>query len=104
MKNGDVIRVRQNIHITAIITHVYNWHDYPMGTIEELQTLLDQIASETAANDQVEVYLPAVTYEGDLELPGRSIDFYGSTDSAARTVLRGSVTLGSGNYYWINYF
>ena len=62
MKNGDVIRVRQNIHITPIITHVYNWHDYPMGTIEELQTLLDQIAGETAASDQVEVYLPAVTY------------------------------------------
>ncbi len=104
MKNGDVIRIRQNIHITPIMTHEYHWQDTPMDTIEDLQALLDQTARETAPSDQVYIYLPPVTYEGTLKL-GRSYEFYGCTDQGAdRTVLNGSVTMASGNYYWINYF
>ena len=104
MKNGDTIRVRQNIHITRIITHEYHWQDYPMDTIEELQALLDKTAKETNPSDLVYLYLPPVTYEGDLKL-SRSYEFYGCTDEGAdRTVLNGSVTMGDGNYYWINYF
>lgn len=104
MKNGDVIRIRQNIHITPIITREYHWQDYPMDTVEDLQALLDQTARETAPSDLVYFYLPPVTYEGDLKL-SRSYEFYGCTDQGAgRTVLKGSVTMASGSYYWINYF
>ena len=105
MKNGDVIRVRQNLHITPIITHEYYWQDYPMNTVEELQALMEQIAEEIAPSDEVLLYLPPVTYEGDLELPGRSFEFHGCTDGDQRTTLKGSVTmLETGSYKWINYF
>lgn len=56
------------------------------------------------ASDLVYLYLPPVTYEGDLTL-SRSYEFYGCTDEGAdRTVLKGSVTMDSGSYHWINYF
>lgn len=100
-----MIRVRQNIHVTAIITHEYHWEDTPMDTVEDLQALLDQTAQEIAPSDLVYIYLPPVTYEGDLNL-SRSYEFYGCTDQGAdRTTLKGSVTMaGSANFYWINYF
>ena len=104
MKNGDVIRVRQNIHISLILTHEYHWQDYPMNTLEELQSLMDDIAAQVNPADEVILYLPPVTYEGDLELC-RSFEFHGNTDGAERTVLKGSLTmLETGGYYWINYF
>lgn len=104
MKNGDMIRVRQNIHISLILTHEYHWQDYPMNTLEELQSLMDDIAAQVNPADEVILYLPPVTYEGDLELC-RSFEFHGNTDGAERTVLKGSLTmLETGGYYWINYF
>ncbi len=104
MKNGDEIRIRQNIHVTPIITHEYHWQDYPMNTVEELQALLDQTVREVAPSDLIHIYLPPVTYEGDLKL-ARAYEFYGCTDEGAgRTVLKGSVTIGSGNYQFISYF
>ena len=104
MKNGDMIRVRQNIHISLILTHEYHWQDYPMNTLEELQSLMDDIAAQVNPADEVILYLPPVTYEGDLKLC-RSFEFHGNTDGAERTVLKGSLTmLETGGYYWINYF
>ena len=105
MKNGDLIRVRQNLHITPVITHEYHWEDTPMDTVEDLQALLDQTAKEIAPSDLVYIYLPPVTYEGELTL-SRSYEFYGCTDQGAdRTTLKGSITMnGSASFYWINYF
>ena len=104
MKNGDVIRVRQNIHISLILTHEYHWEDHPMNTLEELQSLLDDIAAQVNPFDEVLLYLPPVTYEGDLELQ-RSFEFHGSSEGDRRTTLKGSLTmLETGKYYWINYF
>ena len=104
MKNGDLIRVRQNLHITPVITHEYHWEDYPMSTVEEVQALLDQIAAEVPSTDQVLLYLAPVTYEGDLVFH-RSYDLYGSTDEGGeRTVWKGSVSMEDGHYDWINYF
>ena len=103
MKNGDVIRVRQNIHITPILTHEYHWEDYPMDTLEELQSLMKDIAAEVSPSDEVLLYLPPVTYEGELTLT-RSYEFHGCTDGSGRTTLKGSVLIGDGNYSWINYF
>ena len=53
MKNGDVIRVRQNIHVTLIHTYTYDWHDYPMNTLEELQALLNRVATEVQPEDEL---------------------------------------------------
>ena len=104
MKNGDVIRVRQNLHITPVITHEYHWQDYPMSTAEAVQSLLDQIAAEVPPTDQVLLYLTPGTYEGDLVFH-RSYDLYGSTDEdGARTVWKGSISMEDGHYGWINYF
>ena len=104
MKNGDLIRVRQNLHITPVITHEYHWEDYPMSTVEEVQALLDQIAAEVPSTDQVLLYLAPVTYEGDLVFH-RSYDLYGSTaEGGERTVWKGSVSMEDGHYDWINYF
>ena len=105
MANGDLIRVRQNLHITPILTHEYHWEDYPMDTLEELQDLMDQIAAQVSPSDKVLLYLPPVTYEGDLELPGRSFELHGSAGEAGRTTLTGSVTmLETGRYNWISCF
>lgn len=104
MKNGDLIRVRQNLHITPVITHEYHWQDYPMNTAEEVQALLDQIAAEVPPTDQVLFYLAPVTYEEDLTFH-RSYDLYGSTDEGgARTVWKGSVSMEDGHYGRISYF
>lgn len=90
MKNGDVIRVRQNIHVTLIHTYTYDWHDYPMNTLEELQALLNRVATEVQTEDELIFNLPPVTYEGTLTLP-TTCTLQGCTDGSGRTVFIGSV-------------
>ena len=70
MKNGDLIRVRQNIHITPVITHEYHWQDYPMSTAEEVQALLDR-----ATEPEYGPALPVHTAEGLRVLPYARIEF-----------------------------
>ena len=64
MKNGDQIRLSQDLIIQEIPTYNYRYQDAKMDTISDLQALLDQIARETAPSDIVNIYLPPVTYEG----------------------------------------
>ena len=104
MKNGDVIRVRQTMHVTLINSYVYDYHDYPMETMEELQALVEQIGEETDRLDEVLIYLPPVTYEGKLELTGRSFEFHGCTDGTGRTVFTDTVQVATKDSYWLNFF
>ena len=104
MKNGDVIRVRQNLHITPIYTLEYHYTDYPMDTLAELQALLDRLETETDRIDEVKIYLPPVTYTGQLELKGRSYEFHGCTDGTGRTVFAGNIQVTTEKAYWLNYF
>ena len=104
MNNGDIIRLRQTMHVTLIHTHVYDYHDYPMETMDQLKALLDQIQAETNRLDEVIVYLPPVTYTGQLELTGRSYEFHGCTDGSGRTVFTDTVKVATADSYWINYF
>ena len=104
MKNGDTIKVRQTIHITLIRQLEYHWEDYPMSTIEELSATLAQIEAETDRTDEVKIYLPPVTYEGELSLTGRSYEFHGCTDGSGRTVFTDTVTVATTQAYWINFF
>ncbi|MGN8895425.1 zinc-ribbon domain-containing protein [Flavonifractor sp. HCP28S3_F3] len=102
MKNGDVIRVRQNIHVTLIHTYTYDWHDYPMNTLEELQALLNRVATEVQPEDELIFNLPPVTYEGTLTLP-TTCTLQGCTDGSGRTVFIGSVMATPEQGYWLNY-
>lgn len=104
MNNGDVIRVRQTIDVTLINTHVYDWHDYPMDTIAELQALLDEIDRSVDWRDEVLIYLPPVTYEGPLYLRSHSYTFFGCTDGTGRTVFTNTVHVYPQNSYWLNFF
>ena len=104
LTNGDVIRVRQTMHVTLINTYVYDYHDYPMETLEQLRTLLDRIEAETDRLDEVLVYLPPVTYTGKLELTGRSYEFHGCTDGTGRTVFTDTVHVATEQAYWLNFF
>ena len=104
MTNGDVIRVRQNMNVTLINSYTFDYHDYPMETLSELEALLDRIESETSRFDEVIIYLPPVTYEGKLELNGRSYEFHGCTDGTGRTVFTDNVFVNSKDAYWLNFF
>lgn len=77
MKNGDVIRMRQAQRHTSISVYQYTAADTDMGTIEELQSLVDRVSAEIDEYDQLKIYLPAVEYAGGLRLE-RSVFLYGS--------------------------
>lgn len=92
MKNGDVIRLHQTQQYAAIITRRYAAQDVPMNTIEELRALVDEITATTGENDLIYIDLPAVTYEGGLDLEDRCIKLTGSVGSdGQRTTFTGPV-------------
>lgn len=64
MKNGDIIRLRQDLVITATRTLDYRYQDYPMQTIEELEALMDEIEQEVSPDDTVNLYLAACNLFG----------------------------------------
>ncbi len=101
MKNGDVIHVRQNHHFETIHTYNYTPQDAPMGNIEELQALVNQICNTVEEDAAVNIYLPPVTYQGGLVLEGRGVNFYGSEDG--RTAFTDTVRVGMNNS-WISSF
>ena len=102
MKNGDVIRLHQTLEIRLIQTLDYYPEDWAMGTMEELQALIDQIGETTEPSDVVNLHLPAVTYEGDLTIGKRPINLLGSTEGEGRTVLTGTLRITTGAQGWIN--
>lgn len=102
MKNGDVIRLRQEEIIHPIQTRNYDSTMAPMSTLEELQALVDEIADTIAPEDVVNIYLPAVTYEGSLVMEQRPINLHGSTDGEARTTFTDPIRVASQGS-WITY-
>ena len=97
MKNGDIIRLRQDLVITATRTLDYRYQDYPMQTIEELEALMDEIEQEVSPDDTVNLYLPPVTYSEPLVLDQREYDLYGCTDGTGRTVFTQGIQLRYGS-------
>lgn len=102
MKNGDVIRLHQTLEIRLIQTLDYYPEDWAMGTMEELQALIDQIGKTTEPSDVVNLHLPAVTYEGDLTIGKRPINLLGSTEGEGRTVFTSALRITTGAQGWIN--
>lgn len=103
MKNGDEIRLRQTVIMTTIQTYDYYPEDVPMNTIEELQTLVDQIAEEVEPDAVVNLHLPAVTYEGGLVMEKRPVSLYGSEENGQRTTFTGTTQVKAQGS-WISYF
>ncbi len=64
MKNGDQIRLSQDLIVQEIPTYNYRYQDTKMDTISDLQALLDQIAQETDPSDIVNIYLPPSPTKG----------------------------------------
>lgn len=93
MKNGDTIRLRQTYEIIPLVHQVYTAEDAPMDTLEELNALLARIETEVPADTIVDIYLPPVTYTGELTMASRAVNLYGCTDGSGRTVLEGSLAV-----------
>ena len=93
MTNGDTIRLRQNLTVSSIPTYHYYPEDAPMGTMEELQALVNQVAATVEEDARVYLHLPAVTYTGELVIDARPVDLCGTTEGDARTVFAGSIRL-----------
>ena len=98
MKNGDVLVLEQTVTIELMEVLKYSWNDVSLNTIDELNRFLEELDQTTSRDQVVEVYLPPVTYEGALELYGRSYRLYGSysEDGAMTTFLKPSISKTQG--------
>ena len=94
MKNGDTLRLRQKLYLEQVETLDYYPEDYPMGTIEELQALVDRIAGEASPSAMVYLHLPPVHYQGGLTVRRRGVSLCGSVDEKnMRTAFTGPVVM-----------
>ncbi len=92
MKNGDIIRVRQNQHFETIPTYDYTPEDAPMETLDALQSFIDGIERTIQGDAIINIHLPPVTYDGGLTLANRSVNLIGSTDGEGnRTTFTGTM-------------
>ena len=85
--------VKGNIY--PIETYNYYAEETPMDTIEDLQALVSEIDRTVDFGATVNIYLPAVTYEGGLALSGPAVNLYGSTEGEARTTFTGTTQVTS---------
>lgn len=74
-----------------------------MDTIEDLQALVTEIEQTVDFNATVNIYLPAVTYEGGMVLSGHAVNLYGSTEGEARTAFTGTTQV-THSQWGISYF
>lgn len=68
-----------------------------METAEELNALLTSIDEEYSSDIPVYLYLPAVTYEGDIMFGDHTFGIYGSTEGDEMTAFTGTVRLQGKN-------
>lgn len=95
MKNGDTIRLKQTYEVIPLERQVYTAEDVPLDTIEDLEALLERIDKEVPADTIVDIFLPPVTYEGDLNIRSRAVNLFGFTDGSGRTTFKGSLSVYS---------
>ena len=103
MDNGDVIHLRRDYQFQLIQTLDYYPEEYPMETMGELQAMVDHIESTVDLPTVVNLYLPPVTYEGDLVVEERPINLYGTTAGGRRTTFTGSLRLDVDSNQLITY-
>lgn len=95
MKNGDTIRLKHTYEIIPLSHLSYTADDVPLNTMEDLRALLKRIDEEVPAETVVDIYLPPETYTGDLGITTRAVNLYGCSDGSGRTVIEGSLTVGT---------
>ena len=95
MKNGDTIRLKHTFEVLPLVHAAFTAEDTPLNTIEDLKALLDRIDKEVPADTVVDIYLPPVTYTGDLHISSRAVNLYGCCDGSGRTVIEGSLTVST---------
>lgn len=93
MENGDQILLKQSIHVTVKEGITYYPEDVPMNTAEELQALIDQIEEEDDSDKMVYLYLPPVTYDGEIQFGDRPYTLYGGTDGENVTTFSKTVSM-----------
>lgn len=91
MKNGDTIILRQTITVELMDSLSYYADDYAMDTVEDLQALLETINQEVSLNTVVNLYLPAVVYDGGITIETHGVNLYGSTENGVKTTFTGTV-------------
>lgn len=95
MKNGDTIRLRETFEVIPLVHQAFTPEDAPMETLEDLRALLERINREVPADTIVDIYLPPVTYTGNLTMVSRAVNFYGNTDGKGRTVFTGTLSVNT---------
>ncbi|MBD9014913.1 MAG: zinc ribbon domain-containing protein [Lachnospiraceae bacterium] len=100
MENGDTISLKTRLTIEKQEVVTYRPEDTPMETTEELNTLLASIENEVSSDTPVYLYLPAVTYDGEITFGDHVWQIFGSTDGDAATTFNGTVHVNgkNGNY------
>ncbi len=93
MKNGDTIILKQTLSVTLLETVEYSPENTQMDTLEELKALLKQIDAEVSSDTIVDIYLPPVTYDGSVDISGRTVNLYGGTDGNNRTTFTRTLTM-----------
>ena len=93
MKNGDTIRLRQTFEVIPLVHQAFTPEDAPLNTMEDVRALLERINTEVPADTIVDIYLPAVTYTGNLTMASRAVNLYGCNDGSGRTVFAGSLSV-----------
>lgn len=95
MKNGDTIRLKQTFEVIPLVHQVYTPADTKLDTLEDLTALLDRINKEVPEDTIVDIYLPPVTYSGQLTMVSRAVNLYGNTDGSGRTVFTGTLSVNT---------
>lgn len=95
MKNGDTIRLKQTFEVIPLIHQVYTPEDTDLDTMEDLNVLLERINEEVPEDTIVDIYLPPVTYTGNLTMVSRAVNLYGNTDGNERTVFTGTLSVNT---------
>lgn len=97
MKNGDRIRLKQTFAVIPLIHQVYTPEDTALDTMEDLTALLSRINEEVPEDTIVDIYLPPVTYTGNLTMVSRAVNLYGNTDGDGRTIFTGTLSVNTDN-------
>lgn len=90
MDSGNTIQISQNLEVKLLPVRSYHWKDYPMETMEQLQSVVAQAEKECAPEEIIQLHLPSVTYAGTLKLSHPTC-LYGSQEG--ETVFQDGIQL-----------
>ena len=85
MKSGDVLHLTMTVEFEEQQALRITPEDAPLGTVRELQALLDQLAQEYNADTSITVELPDVTYDAPVSV-GCAVTLKGSGTAFAAPV------------------